>query len=96
MRTPFKLNASLWELPSAHIGDIPSKHIDSALRQYPCLHLSDYTLSPNADMWTLTFQGNDFIVINDLAEGLSIRFTDSAQTDLAEKLLAIIESQKAT
>ena len=47
-------------------------------------------------MWTLTFQGNDFIVINDLAEGLSIRFTDSAQTDLAEKLLAIIESQKAT
>lgn len=96
MRTPFKLNASLWELPSAHIGDIPSKHIDTTLRQHPCIHLSDYTLAPNADMWTLTFQDNDFIVINDLAEGLSIRFTDSAQTDLAEKLLSIIEPQKAT
>ena len=47
-------------------------------------------------MWAITFQGNDFIVINDLAEGLSIRFTDSAQTDWAEKLLSIIEPQKAT
>ena len=96
MRTPFKLNASLWELPSAHAGDMPSQYIDTALRQHPCIHLSDYTLAPNADMWTLMFQGNDFIVINDLAEGLSIRFTDSAQTDLAEKLLAIIEPPKAT
>ena len=96
MRTPFKLNASLWELPSAHIGDIPSKHIDTTLRQHPCIHLSDYAIAPNADMWAITFQGNDFIVVNDLTEGLSIRFSDSAQTDLAEKLLAIIEPQKAT
>ncbi|OAM32994.1 hypothetical protein [Eikenella corrodens] len=96
MRTPFKLNASLWELPSAHIGDIPSKHIDSALRQHPCIHLSDCTLAPNADVWALTLQGNDFIVVNDLADGLSIRFSDLAQTDWAEELLAIIEPQKAT
>lgn len=96
MRTPFKLNASLWELPSAHIGDIPSKHIDTTLRQHPRIHLSDYTLSPNADMWAITFQGNDFIVVNDLADGLSIRFSDLAQTDWAEELLAIIEPSKAT
>ena len=96
MRTPFKLNASLWELPSAHIGDIPSKHIDTTLRQHPRIHLSDYTLSPSADMWAITFQGNDFIVVNDLADGLSIRFSDLAQTDWAEELLAIIEPQKAT
>lgn len=55
-----------------------------------------YAIAPNADMWTLTFQDNDFIVVNDLAEGLSIRFTDSAQINLAEKLLAIIEPPKAT
>ncbi|OAM18175.1 hypothetical protein A7P85_00360 [Eikenella corrodens] len=96
MRTPFKLNASLWELPSAHAGDISSQYIDTALRQHPCIHLSDCALAPNADMWTITFQGNDFIVVNDLADGLSIRFSDSAQTDLAEKLLAIIEPPKAT
>ena len=96
MRTPFKLNASLWELPSAHAGDMPSQYIDTALRQHPCIHLSDCTLAPNADVWALTLQGNDFIVVNDLTEGLSIRFSDSAQTDLAEKLLAIIEPQKAT
>ena len=96
MRTPFKLNASLWELPSAHAGDISSQYIDTALRQHPCIHLSDYTIAPNADMWAITFQGNDFIVANDLADGLSIRFSDLAQTDWAEELLAIIEPSKAT
>ena len=96
MRTPFKLNTSLWELPSAHAGDISSQYIDTALRQHPCIHLSDCALAPNADMWTITFQGNDFIVANDLADGLSIRFSDLAQTDWAEELLAIIEPSKAT
>ena len=96
MRTPFKLNTSLWELPSAHADDISSQYIDTALRQHPCIHLSDYAMAPNADMWAITFQDNDFIVVNDLAEGLSIRFTDSAQINLAEKLLAIIEPPKAT
>jgi len=47
-------------------------------------------------MWAITFQVNDFIVVNDLADGLSIRFSDLAQTNLAEELLAIIEPQKAT
>ncbi len=96
MRTPFKLNASLWELPSAHAGDMPSQDIDTALQQHPCINLSDYTMAPNADMWAITFQVNDFIVVNDLADGLSIRFSDLAQTNLAEELLAIIEPQKAT
>ena len=53
-------------------------------------------MAPNADMWAITFQGNDFIVVNDLADGLSIRFSDLAQTDWAEELLAIIEPSKAT
>ncbi len=96
MRTPFKLNASLWEVSSAHAGDMSSQYIDTALRQHPCIHLSDYTIAPNADMWAITFQGNDFIVVNDLADGLSIRFSDLAQTDWAEELLAIIEPSKAT
>jgi len=43
-------------------------------------------MAPNADMWAITFQGN----------GLSIRFSDLAQTDWAEELLAIIEPSKAT
>ena len=90
MRTPFKLNASLWELPSAHAGDMPSQYIDTVLRQHPRIHLSDYAIAPNADMWAITFQGND------LADGLSIRFSDLAQTDWAEELLAIIKPQKAT
>jgi len=39
-------------------------------------------------------KGNDFIVVNDLADGLSIRFSDLAQTDLTEKLLGIVETPR--
>ncbi|WP_156496282.1 hypothetical protein [Eikenella sp. NML03-A-027] len=81
--------------PSAHAGDIPSPCIDTALRQHPCIHLFRlYHGTECGYVGDHVSKGNDFIVVNDLADGLSIRFSDLAKTDLAEKLLGIVETPR--
>lgn len=79
-----KINKSLWSLPLDFSFD--SSEINELIKVMD-IELQEVIISPNADMWYFLFMKEEFILVNDVDDGLDIRFFKKENEDLAKKII---------
>lgn len=84
-----KINKSLWSLPLDF--SINSSEINELIKVMD-IELQEVIISPNADMWYFLFMKEEFILVNDVDDGLDIRFFKKENEDLAKKIINKITS----
>ena len=84
-----KINKSLWSLPLDF--SIDSSEINELIKVMD-IELQEVIISPNADMWYFLFMKEEFILVNDVDDGLDIRFFKKENEDLAKKFINKITS----
>ena len=84
-----KINKSLWSLPLDFSFD--SSEINELIKVMD-IELQEVVISPNADMWYFLFMKEEFILVNDVDDGLDIRFFKKENEDLAKKFINKITS----
>lgn len=84
-----KINKSLWSLPLDF--SINSSEINELIKLMD-IELQEVIISPNADMWYFLFMKEEFILVNDVDDGLDIRFFKKENEDLAKKIINKITS----
>ena len=84
-----KINKSLWSLPLDFSFD--SSEINELIKVMD-IELQEVIISPNADMWYFLFMKEEFILVNDVDDGLDIRFFKKENEDLAKKIINKITS----
>ena len=84
-----KINKSLWSLPLNFSFD--SSEINELIKVMD-IELQEVIISPNADMWYFLFMKEEFILVNDVDDGLDIRFFKKENEDLAKKIINKITS----
>ena len=84
-----KINKSLWSLPLDFSFD--SSEINELIKVMD-IELQEVVISPNADMWYFLFMKEEFILVNDVDDGLDIRFFKKENEDLAKKIINKITS----
>jgi len=84
-----KINKSLWSLPLDFSFD--SSEINELIKVMD-IELQEVIISPNADMWYFLFMKEEFILVNDVDDGLDIRFFKKENEDLAKKFINKITS----
>jgi hypothetical protein len=84
-----KINKSLWSLPLDF--SIDSSEINELIKVMD-IELQEVIISPNADMWYFLFMKEEFILVNDVDDGLDIRFFKKENEDLAKKIINKITS----
>ena len=85
----FKINKSLWSLLLDFSFD--SSEINELIKMSD-IELQEVVVSPNADMWYFSFMEEEFILVNDVDDGLDIRFFKKENEDLAKKIINKITS----
>jgi len=84
-----KINKSLWSLPLDFSFD--SSEINELIKVMD-IELQEVIISPNADMWYFLFMKEEFILVNDVDDGLDIRFFKKENENLAKKIINKITS----
>ena len=84
-----KINKSLWSLSLGFSFD--SSEINELIKVMD-IELQEVIISPNADMWYFLFMKEEFILVNDVDDGLDIRFFKKENEDLAKKIINKITS----
>ena len=84
-----KINKSLWSLPLDFSFD--SSEINELIKVMD-IELQEVIMSPNADMWYFLFMKEEFILVNDVDDGLDIRFFKKENKNLAKKIINKITS----
>ena len=84
-----KINKSLWSLSLDFSFD--SSEINELINVID-IELQEVVISPNADMWYFLFMKEEFILVNDVDDGLDIRFFKKENEDLAKKIINKITS----
>lgn len=84
-----KINKSLWSLPLDFSFD--SSEINELIKGMD-IELQEVIISPNADMWYFLFMKEEFILVNDVDDGLDIRFFKKENENLAKKIINKITS----
>ena len=84
-----KINKSLWSLPLDFSFD--SSEINELIKVMD-IELQEVIISPNADMWYFLFMKEEFILVNDVDDGLDIRFFKKENEDLSKKIINKITS----
>ena len=84
-----KINKSLWSLPLDFSFD--SSEINELIKGMD-IELQEVIISPNADMWYFLFMKEEFILVNDVDDGLDIRFFKKENENLAKKFINKITS----
>ena len=84
-----KINKSLWSLPLDFSFD--SSEINELIKGMD-IELQEVIISPNADMWYFLFMKEEFILVNDVDDGLDIRFFRKENENLAKKIINKITS----
>lgn len=84
-----KINKSLWSLPLGFSFD--SSEINELIKVMD-IELQEVIISPNADMWYFLFMKEEFILVNDVDDGLDIRFFKKENENLAKKIINKITS----
>ena len=84
-----KINKSLWSLPLDFSFD--SSEINELIKVMD-IELQEVVISPNADMWYFLFMKEEFILVNDVDDGLDIRFFKKENENLAKKIINKITS----
>lgn len=84
-----KINKSLWSLPLDFSFD--SSEINELIKVMD-IELQEVIISPNADMWYFLFMKEEFILVNDVYDGLDIRFFKKENENLAKKIINKITS----
>jgi hypothetical protein len=84
-----KINKSLWSLPLDFSFD--SSEINELIKVMD-IELQEVIISPNADMWYFLFMKEEFILVNDVDDGLDIRFFRKENENLAKKIINKITS----
>ena len=84
-----KINKSLWSLPLDFSFD--SSEINELIKVMD-IELQEVIISPNADMWYFLFMKEEFILVNDVDDGLDIRFFKKENDNLAKKIINKITS----
>ena len=84
-----KINKSLWSLPLDF--SIDSSEINELIKVMD-IELQEVIISPNADMWYFLFMKEEFILVNDVDDGLDIRFFKKENEDLSKKIINKINS----
>ena len=79
-----KINKSLWSLPLDFSFD--SSEINELIKVMD-IELQEVIISPNADMWYFLFMKEEFILVNDVDDGLDIRFFKKENENLAKKII---------
>ena len=84
-----KINKSLWSLPLDFSFD--SSEINELIKVMD-IELQEVIISPNADMWYFLFMKEEFVLVNDVDDGLDIRFFKKENENLAKKIINKITS----
>ncbi|WP_061863337.1 hypothetical protein [Streptococcus infantis] len=84
-----KINKSLLSLPLDFSFD--SSEINELIKGMD-IELQEVIISPNADMWYFLFMKEEFILVNDVDDGLDIRFFKKENENLAKKFINKITS----
>lgn len=84
-----KINKSLWSLPLGFSFD--SSEINELIKVMD-IELQEVIISPNADMWYFLFMKEEFVLVNDVDDGLDIRFFKKENENLAKKIINKITS----
>ena len=84
-----KINKSLWSLLLDFSFD--SSEINELIKVMD-IELQEVIISPNADMWYFLFMKEEFILFNDVDDGLDIRFFKKENENLAKKIINKITS----
>lgn len=86
-----KISKSLWSI--ALDLDFDSSEIERLINKIG-VDLQEVNISPNADMWHFSFMEEDFILVNDVDDGLDIRFFKKENENLAKKIIKKITLEK--
>ena len=84
-----KINKSLWSLPLGFSFD--SSEINELIKVMD-IELQEVIISPNADIWYFLFMKEEFVLVNDVDDGLDIRFFKKENENLAKKIINKITS----
>lgn len=86
-----KISNSLWSI--ALNSNFDSSEIEKLIKTIG-IELQEVNISPNADMWHFLFMQEEFILVNDIDDGLDIRFFKKENENLAKQIIKKITLEK--
>ncbi|MDO5099536.1 MAG: hypothetical protein Q4D85_12405 [Corynebacterium sp.] len=81
---PFKLRHNLWEIEFEAFNPAALATLNPRCE-----------LAPNADLWFITYEGCEFVFVNDLDYGPCVRFFDWSHYKLAQQLVNMLTKPTA-